>query len=72
MRGNFLKLNDSKTEVFLVGSRRQLKISLSGVMVGDSLVAAVTSVRNLGAEFDTNMTMVPQVECCMSVGPVPY
>ena len=62
MRGNFLKLNDSKTEVLLVGSRRQLKkISLSGVMVGDSLIATVTSVRNLGAVFDTNMIMVPQV-----------
>lgn len=62
MRGNFLKLNDAKTEVLLVGSRQQLKkISLSGVMVGDSLIAPVTSVRDLGAVFDTNMTMVPHV-----------
>ena len=55
-------LNDSKTEVFLVSSHQQLKKSLlSGVMVGDFLVAPVTSVRDLGAVFDTNMTMVPQV-----------
>ena len=68
MRGNFLKVNDSKTEVLLVGSGRQLKkISLSGVMVRDSLIAAVTSVRNLGAVFDTNMAMVPQVNAvCQS------
>ena len=62
------KVNDSKTEVLLVGSRQQLKkISLSGVKVGDSLIAAVTSVPNLGAVFDTNMTMVPQVNAvCQS------
>ena len=62
MRGKLLKLNDSKTEVLLVGSRQQLKkISLSGVMVGDSLIAPVTLVRDLGAVFDTNVTMVPRV-----------
>ena len=54
-------LNDSKTEVLLIGSCQQLKdISLSGVIIGDSLIAPVTSVRDLGAVFDTNMTMVPQ------------
>ena len=68
MRGNFPKLNDSKTEVLLIGSHRKLtKILLSGVMVSDSLIAAVTSVRNLGTVFDTNMTMVPQVNAvCQS------
>ena len=62
----------SKTEVLLVGLRQQLKkVSPSGVMVGDSLIAPVTSVRDLGAVFDTNITMVPQSEYRMSVGAVP-
>ena len=61
MRGNFLKLNDSKAEVLLVGSRQQLKISLFGAMDGDSHIAPATSVRDLGAVFGSNMTMVPQV-----------
>ena len=59
MRSNFLKLNDAKTEVLLIGSRQQLKKISSGVMVGDSLIAPVTSVRDLGAVFDTNVTMPP-------------
>ena len=58
----------AKAEVLLVGSRRQLeKISLSGVMVGDSLITAVTSARDLGAVFDTNMTVLFQVNAvCQS------
>ena len=51
-----------------IGSRQQLmKISLSGVMVGDSLLAPVTSVRDVGAVFDTNMIMVLHVNAvCQS------
>ena len=57
-RSNFLKLNDGKTEVLLVGSRQQLKkLLLTGVMVGDSLVAAVTSARVHRATFDTYRTI---------------
>ena len=49
-----------KTEVLLIGSRQQpKKISLSGAMVGNSPIAPVTSIRDLGALFDTHMTMVP-------------
>ena len=62
MRRNFLKLNDDKTEVLLIGSRQQLsKIALPGVTVGESLIAPATVVRDLGAVFDTHMTMVPHV-----------
>ena len=62
MRRNFLKLNDDKTEVLLIGSRQQLsKIALPGVTVGESLIAPATAVRDLGAVFDTYMTMVPHV-----------
>ena len=60
MRRNFRKLNDDKTEVLLIGSRQQLsKIALPGVTVGESLIAPATAVRDLGAVFDTHMTMVP-------------
>ena len=62
MRRNFLKLNDDKTEVLLIGSRQQLsKITLPGVTVGESLIAPATAVRDLGAVFDSHMTMVPHV-----------
>ena len=63
MRSNFLKLNDGKTEVLLIGSRQQLsKIALPGVTVGESLIAPATTVRDLGAVFDMpHMTMVPHV-----------
>ena len=62
MRRNFLKLNDDKTEVLLIGSRQQLsKIALPGVTVGESLIAPATAVRDLGAVFDSHMTMVPHV-----------
>ena len=68
LRRNFLKLNDDKTEVLLIGSRQQLsKIALPGVTVGESLIAPATVVRDLGAVFDTHMTMVPHVNAlCQS------
>ena len=62
MRSNFLKLNDGKTEVLLIGSRQQLsKIALPGVTVGESLIVPASTVRDLGAVFDMHMTMVPHV-----------
>ena len=62
LQRNFLKLNDDKTEVLLIGSRQQLsKITLPGVTVGESSIAPATSVGDLGAVFDTHTTMVPHV-----------
>ena len=62
MQSNFLKLNNGKTEVLLIGSRQQLsKIAIPGVTVGESLIAPAISVRDLGAVFDTHKTMVPHV-----------
>ena len=44
-----LMLNDDKTELLLVGSRKQLsKVSIDGVRVGDNNVSPSASVRNLG------------------------
>ena len=62
MQSNFLKLNDGKTEVLLIGSRQQLSmIALPGVTVGESLITPAIAVRDLGAVFDTHMTMVPHL-----------
>ncbi|KXJ18896.1 putative RNA-directed DNA polymerase from transposon X-element [Exaiptasia diaphana] len=58
MGHNMLMLNDSKTEFLIIGSRQQLaKISMGSVQVGDSEIVSTSSVRNLGAWFDKNMSM---------------
>ncbi len=58
-----LKMNDSKTEFLVIGSRQQLaKISCSSIKVGDSTVTAVDSVRDLGAYLDKNMSMQTHIE----------
>ena len=60
-------LNDSKTEILLVGSRQQLrKVELDTLMVGTSQVPLASSaVRNLGAWFDSELTMNTHVnELC--------
>ena len=59
MRMNFLKLNDSKTEMVLLGSRQQLKKLENQnirLRVGDNSVAPSTSARNLGVTFDSTMS----------------
>lgn len=58
MQTNFLKLNDSKTEFIIFGSRySEKKCSERTIQVGDSSIEAVASVRNLGSYMDKNMTM---------------
>ena len=54
-----LMLNDSKTEILLVGSRQQLrKVEFDTLMVGTSKVPLTSfAVRNLGAWFDSELTM---------------
>ena len=58
MNRNFLKLNEDKTEFLLIGSRQQLaKISVPHVTVGNSEVTSVSQARNLGAIFDSTMSL---------------
>ena len=53
---NMMKLNDSKTEFLIIGSRQQLaKINVDSIKVGASKIVSTSSVRNLGAWFDKNM-----------------
>ena len=53
-----LKLNDSKTEVILFGSKHHLKNhGQISIKVGDCSISSVPSVRNLGAYFDETLSM---------------
>jgi hypothetical protein len=62
MAANYLKLNDDKTEFIVLGSRHSLsKVSSSSVQIGEICVNASSSVRNIGAVFDTQMKMNMQV-----------
>ena len=62
MGRNFLKINDAKTEVLLIGSSSQLKkISILGVKVRRALITPSAIVRDLVVILDTNMTLVPHV-----------
>ncbi len=55
---NRLMINDSKTEVMLIGTWQQLrKISIDGVNVGYTEIKPVTSVRNLGVIQDNHLKM---------------
>lgn len=58
LQNNMLMLNDEKTEVILLGSRHHLKQNPSiDITVGNSNITSVHCVRNLGAYFDSIMSM---------------
>jgi len=62
MKSNLLMLNDSKTEVVLLGTKQQLsKLSNLEISVGNANIKPCTKVRNLGVIFDNNMTMEDHV-----------
>ena len=58
MKTNSLKLNDYKTYVIVFGSAQQRKkMTLQALRVGDCVVRVTGCVRNLGMQFDAEMTM---------------
>lgn len=58
MVSHSLMMNDTKTEFLIIGSRQQLsKVQIDRVIVGESEIKPVKAVRNLGAWFDSNMSM---------------
>ena len=58
MSSNFLKLNDDKTEFIILGSKHQIaKLPTLHLSIGTSQICPSDKVRNLGAIFDTNMTL---------------
>ena len=57
-----LKINDSKTEFLMIGTKQQLeKVNITEIKVGDSLIKPVSSARNLGVIFDSNMSMAQHI-----------
>ena len=63
MYQNKLKLNDGKTEFIVFGTPAGLrKVITSTLLVGNQLIPASSSVRNIGAYFDQNLKMDTQVK----------
>ena len=53
-----LMLNDSKTELLLIGTSKQVsKLNFEGVSVGDSVIKPSSNARNLGVIFDKHLNM---------------
>ena len=60
---NKLKLNDEKTEFIVFGTPAGLrKVITSTILVGNKLIKASSSVRNIGAYLDQNLKMDVQVK----------
>ena len=67
MNDNYLKLNDNKAEFILIGSKNNLnKITIPHIKLGDSTIAPISQVRNLGVFMDSTMALVPHT-CISSV-----
>lgn len=59
----FLKLNDDKTDFILIGNNCFLsKVSTEYLTVGDHLVPVSDSVKNIGASFDSSLSMETEVK----------
>ena len=53
-----LMINDTKSELLVIGTRQQLqKINIANIAVGESDVYPSTCVRNLGSWFDSELKM---------------
>ena len=62
MQSNLLKLNETKTEVILLGTKQQLsKVGNIEISVRNVNIKPCSKVRNLGVIFDCNMTMEEHV-----------
>ena len=58
MAKNYLKLNDDKTEFIIIGSRNNLsKVITENIKIGNHTISLAESVKNLGAHFDSEMSM---------------
>ncbi|XP_072030749.1 uncharacterized protein [Amphiura filiformis] len=59
---NKLALNDSKTEVIHLRSKFRQAPDPVTLVVGDSVIHASDSARNLGVIIDSNLTMKPHID----------
>ena len=56
MLNDKLKLNDSKTEFLIIGTRQQLsKVNFNTLRVGDAYITPSNEIKNLGSWFDSQM-----------------
>ena len=63
------KLNESKTEFIIFGTRQQLsKVRQNSINVGGDRIVAKRSVRNLGSMFDAELKMTDHVSHVLKVG----
>ena len=64
LSAHFLKLNDNKTEVILIGPKKRVqecKDIVSSVHLGSADIAFSSTVRDLGVLLDENLSMRPQI-----------
>lgn len=67
MKSNRLELNTTKTEVlWCSSSRRQYQIPTDDVRIANAYVHPISSVRNLGVQFDSSLSMVDHVSKTVS------
>ena len=68
MGESHLKLNESKTEFVLLGSRQQLsKVVVPHIKIGSSLVVPAEKVKNLGAILDPKLSLVHHISNCVKL-----
>ena len=68
MKANYLKFNDGKTELIILGTVHQLaKLDPTCVHIGDSNIVPTESARNIGVMFDRHMSMEKQVNAMCQV-----
>ena len=69
MTRNKLKMNESKTEFIVFGTRQQIsKVQRSVINVGNDVIKAKRCVRNLGSMFDAELKMTEHVNHVLKVG----
>ena len=61
MTANKLKLNKSRTDLIYLYSRHNPQTSLPSIQFGNDSIILIEAVRNVGAIFDSTLSMVPQV-----------
>ena len=69
MMQNKLKLNDNKTIFMVLGNKTQVKkVVLNSVVIGESYIESTKSCVNLGAGFDSEMSMRNHVSLACKSG----
>ena len=64
-----LLLNDAKTEFLVIGTRQQLSmININSIKIGDADIVPESPIRNLGAWFDSTLSMEAHVTKTSSTG----